>query len=142
MKFQKNILVLVSCFLTLALSAQTPIPAAKQSKSILITGLTIHVGNGKVIENGVIGFKDGKLTLVADGKVIKLSAGAYDTTIVLDGSHAYPGFIAPNTTLGLTEVDAVRATNDFNEVGGYNPHVRSLIAFNADSKVITTVRTN
>ncbi len=131
-------LILNSAFLI----AQTPIPAAKQSKSILVTGLTIHVGNGKVIENGVIGFKEGKITLVADGSVIKLSSNAYDTTITLSYAHAYPGFIAPITTLGLTEVDAVRATNDFNEVGGYNPHVRSLIAFNAESKVIPTVRTN
>ncbi|HWY37539.1 MAG TPA: amidohydrolase family protein, partial [Bacteroidia bacterium] len=119
-----------------------PVPAPKQSKSVLISGLTIHAGNGKVIENGVIGFKDGKINLVADGSTIKLSSGAYDTTFALNGAHAYPGFFAPITTLGLTEVDAVRATNDFNEVGGYNPHVRSLIAFNAESKVIATVRTN
>jgi imidazolonepropionase-like amidohydrolase len=137
-----KIFVFASVLFPFVFEAQTPIPAQKQSKSVLVTGLTIHAGNGKVIENGVIGFKDGKITLVADGSTVKLSNGAYDTTIALNGSHAYPGFIAPNTTLGLTEVDAVRATNDFNEVGSYNPHVRSLIAFNAESKVITTVRTN
>lgn len=138
----RNILSFGSLFLSLVLQAQTPVPAPKQSKSILVSGVTIHVGNGKVIDDGVIGFKEGKITLVADGKVIKLDKSAYDTIITLGGAHAYPGFIAPNTTLGLTEVDAVRATNDFNEVGGYNPHVRSLIAFNTDSKVIPTVRTN
>jgi imidazolonepropionase-like amidohydrolase len=142
MKTRKNIFVLVCILLPLALLPQNPVPAPKQSKSILISGLTIHAGNGKVIENGVIGFKDGKINLVADGSTIKLSSGAYDTTFALNGAHAYPGFFAPITTLGLTEVDAVRATNDFNEVGGYNPHVRSLIAFNAESKVIATVRTN
>lgn len=124
------------------LICQTPTPAPKQAKSILITGVVVHVGNGKVIDNGVIGFKDGKLQLVADATTIKMSAGAYDTSYALNGAHAYPGFIAPNTTLGITEVDAVRATNDFSEVGGYNPHVRSLIAYNAEGKVITTVRTN
>ncbi|MGZ3864661.1 MAG: amidohydrolase family protein [Bacteroidia bacterium] len=142
MKLNKNILILASLFFTLAGKAQAPVPAPKQSKSILVSGVTIHTGNGKVIENGVIGFKEGKITLVADGKVIKLDKNAYDTIITLNNAHAYPGFIAPNTTLGLTEVDAVRATNDFSEVGGYNPHVRSLIAFNTDSKVIPTVRTN
>jgi imidazolonepropionase-like amidohydrolase len=135
--------LLVLCVLNATfLIAQAPVPAPKQTKSVLIFGLTIHVGNGKVIENGVIGFKDGKLSLVADGKVIKISADAYDTTITLTNAHAYPGFIAPNTTLGLTEVDAVRATNDFSEVGGYNPHIRALIAYNTDTKVIPTVRTN
>jgi imidazolonepropionase-like amidohydrolase len=122
--------------------SQTPTPAPKQTKSVLISGVVIHVGNGKVIDNGIIGFKDGKLALVADATTIKMSAGAYDTSYALPGAHAYPGFIAPNTTLGINEVDAVRATNDFSEVGGYNPHVRSLIAYNADSKVTTTVRTN
>lgn len=138
----KKIVVITISLIGSLLQAQTPTPAPKQSKSILITGLTIHVGNGKVIEDGVIGFKDGKLTMVADGKVIKIAAGTYDTTITLSSAHAYPGFIAPVTTLGLTEVDAVRATNDFSEVGGYNPHVRALIAYNTDSKVIPTVRTN
>jgi imidazolonepropionase-like amidohydrolase len=133
-----SFLILNSAFLI----SQTPTPAPKQTKSILISGLIIHVGNGKVIENGIIGFKDGKITLVADATTIKMSAGAYDTSYALNGAHAYPGFIAPNTTLGITEVDAVRATNDFSETGGYNPHIRSLIAYNAEGKVITTVRTN
>jgi imidazolonepropionase-like amidohydrolase len=124
------------------LISQTPVPAPKQSKSILITGLTIHVGNGKVIENGLIGFKDGKLTMVIDGSNIKLQSGLYDTTINLNGAHAYPGFIAPNSTLGLNEVEAVRATIDMDEVGKYNPHIRAMIAFNTDSKVMTTVRIN
>ena len=35
----------------------------------------------------------------------------------------------------------MRATNDFNEVSGYNPHIRALVAFNSDSKIIPTVRT-
>jgi len=133
-----SFLILHSTFLI----AQTPTPAVKQNKSVLISGLVIHVGNGKVIENGVIGFKEGKLSLVADATTIKIESGAYDTSYSLNGAHAYPGFIAPNTTLGITEVDAVRATNDYNEVGGYNPHVRALIAYNAEGKVITTVRTN
>ena len=135
--------LLAFCILNSAFCiAQTPTPAPKQTTSVLISGLVIHIGNGKVIENGLLGFKDGKITLVADATVIKMSAGAYDTTYTMNGSHAYPGFIAPNTTLGITEVDAVRATNDYSEVGTYNPHIRALIAYNAEGKVITTVRTN
>ena len=66
----------------------------------------------------------------------------WDTIIDIKGKQVYPGFIASNSTIGLTEIDAVRATNDFREVGFINPHVRSLIAFNTDSKVLYTVRTN
>src|SRR3546814_11404648 len=58
------------------------------------------------------------------------------------GKHVYPGFIAPNTNLGLVEVEAVRATVDDAEVGENNAHVRSLVAYNTDSKVINTLRSN
>ena len=122
--------------------AQNPIPAVSQSKSILLMNGVAHLGNGQVIENSAIGFKDGKLILVADATTIRLQQGAYDTTINIQGKHVYPGFIAPNSTLGLTEIGAVRATNDYSETGSYNPHVRSVIAYNSDSKTPPTVRTN
>jgi imidazolonepropionase-like amidohydrolase len=126
----------------LALNAQNPAPGAKQSKSILLMNGVLHIGNGKTIENSIVGFRNGVIDLVADATTTKIDPSKYDTTINLAGKHIYPGFIAPNSTLGLTEVDAVRATLDFNEVGTINPHVRSLIAFNTDSKINSTVRTN
>jgi imidazolonepropionase-like amidohydrolase len=101
-----------------------------------------HVGNGTVIENSAIGFRNGKIDLVADATTIKLTAGAYDTTINISGKHVYPGIIAPNSTLGLQEIESVRATRDVTETGNYNPHVRSVIAFDSDSKIPPTVRTN
>lgn len=128
--------------LPLFVFSQQPVPAKKQSKSILLMNGTAHLGNGQVIENSVVGFKDGKITLIGDAKTIRLAKGAFDTIINVYGKQIYPGFIAPNTTLGLTDIDAVRATNDFNDVGGFNPHVRSQIAFNTDSKINPTVRTN
>ena len=91
-----------------------------------------HLGNGKVIENSAIGFKNGKIILVADATTIKIQQGAYDTTINIFGKHVYPGIIAPNSTLGLQEIEAVRATRDFSEIGNYNPHVRSVTSFNSD----------
>jgi imidazolonepropionase-like amidohydrolase len=143
--FKKIALVVICLFLGPALlMAQHPTPASKQTKSVLITGLIIHVGNGTVIENALLGFKDGKIVLALNGSNVKFKEEAlkYDTTINLNGAHAYPGFFAPNSTLGLSEIEAVRATNDFNDVSGYNPHIRALIAFNSDSKIIPTVRTN
>jgi len=62
--------------------------------------------------------------------------------IKANGKHIYPGFIAPNSTLGLAEVDAVRASRDFNEVGSMNPHIRSIIAYNTESKVVESMRPN
>ena len=118
------------------------IPANKETKSILILNGFAHLGNGKVIENSAIGFKDGKITLVADAKTAKLSNGAFDITIDATGKHVYPGFIAPNSTLGLVEVDAIKSSDDESEIGDMNPHVRSIIAYTADSKVIESARPN
>ncbi|MFI5163643.1 MAG: amidohydrolase family protein [Bacteroidia bacterium] len=142
-KFIHFILVAHLSFIIHNLSfGQNPIPAPAQTKSILLMGGIAHIGNGKVIENSAIGFKDGKLILVADATTIRLQQGAYDTTISILGKHVYPGFIASNSTLGLNEVEAVRSTRDFSETGNYNPHVRSIIAYNSDSKIPPTVRTN
>ncbi|HEX8516625.1 MAG TPA: amidohydrolase family protein [Bacteroidia bacterium] len=111
-------------------------------KSTLIMNATAHIGNESVIENSVIGIKDGKITLVANAETAKIDQSGYEEIIDAKGKHVYPGFIAPNSTIGLTEIEAVRATNDFRETGTTLPNVRSLIAYNTDSKIIPTVRGN
>ncbi len=58
------------------------------------------------------------------------------------GKHVYPGFIAPNSTLGLVEIDAVVQSDDEDELGELLPHVRSLIAYNAESQVVESMRPN
>jgi len=135
------VLTFAFCLFNFAFS-QNPIPAPAQTKSILLMNGVAHLGNGQVIENSAIGFKDGKLNLVADATTLKLQSGAYDTTINIPGKHVYPGIIAPNSTLGLAEIGAVRATRDYADAGNYNPHIRSVIAYNSDSKIPPTVRTN
>ncbi len=122
--------------------SQIPTPAKEQTKNILLMNGIAHLGNGEVIENSVIGFEKGKLILVANAKTIKIDRTKYDTIIYVEGKHIYPGFISPNSSLGLTEIDAVRATRDYNDVGEINPNVRSVIAYNAESKIIPTIRSN
>lgn len=113
-----------------------------QSKGILFTGGVIHTGNEKVIENAVMGIRDGKIEFVGDGTTIKYDKRLYAEQIDFTGQHIYPGFIALNSSIGLREIDAVRATLDVNEVGYLNPHIRSMPAFNTDSRIIPTVRSN
>tara|TARA_B100000674_G_scaffold498655_1_gene538396 strand:+ start:2148 stop:3428 length:1281 start_codon:yes stop_codon:yes gene_type:complete len=108
----------------------------------LFLGGTAHIGDGSKIETSAIAIKDGKFEMVADARVIRIDPSVYDTIIHIYDQHIYPGFIATNTTLGITEVSAVRASNDFQETGAFKPHVRSLIAFNAESKIIPTIRSN
>ncbi len=120
--------------------AQIPTPALPQSQPIVLRGGTTHIGNGQVIENSIIRFENGKITFVG-------TSGEFipdDNTKIIDatGKHIYPGLIAANTTIGLSEIEAVRATLDFNETGELNPNVRTIIAYNTDSKIIPTVRSN
>ena len=114
-------------------------PANKQLTAISIEGATAHLGNGKVIENSLIMFNNGKITFVGSAMMKIARQG---TVINAKGKHIYPGFIAANASLGLAEIDAVKASRDFDEVGIYNPHIRSLIAYNAESKVIESMRPN
>jgi imidazolonepropionase-like amidohydrolase len=113
-----------------------------QNKNILLLNGLLHTGNGEVIANTTVGISNNKISLIKNSLTYNYKVSEWDTIIDLNNQHIYPGFVAPNSTLGLTEIDAVRATNDFNEVGSLNPHIRSIIAYNVESKVIETVRTN
>ncbi len=130
------LIILILMFFGTNLAQQTP--ANKQTESILITNTTLHVGNGKLQENSFVGFENGIINYVST------SHPQSDYDIVIDGTnkHVYPGFIALNTSLGLGEIDAVRATIDEDEIGDFIPHVRSIIAYNAESKVVETMRMN
>lgn len=136
---KKIVYLIIALGLSLVSTAQQT-PAPKQQKSVLIINAKAHIGNGTVLDNSAIGFKNGKIDLVSNDKNIAVSN--YETVIDAKGKEVYPGFIAPNSTLGLVEIDAVKSSDDESEIGTYNPHVRSLIAYTADSKVIETVRPN
>jgi len=137
----------VTYILTLLLTyssifAQIETPGKVEKNQILLVGGVAHIGNGKVIEQSYISIRNGKIGFVMDMKTSKIDQTQFDTVINISNKHVYPGFIAPNSTLGLTEIGAVRMTHDFDDVGTYNPHVRSIIAYNTDSKITTTVRSN
>lgn len=140
MKIHKRyISALVALLFSVPVLAQVPAPAPKQSKPVLLKGATLHIGNGKVVENAAVGFENGKITYA--GPAAGASLSGYEVVDVT-GQHIYPGLIQPNATLGLNEVESVRATIDWREVGEMNPNVRSVIAYNTDSDIIPTVRAN
>jgi len=116
--------------------------AQKKYKSYLLMNGTAHLATGEVINNSLIGFKDGKLNLVMNALLMTADTKKYDTVIDIKGKHVYPGFIAPNIIIGLVEIEAARPTLDYDDAGEFNPNVRSLIAFNTDSKILPTVRAN
>ncbi len=115
-------------------------PGAPQTERILVFGGTAHLGTGEVLENAAIGFADGFIDYV--GAARDVDPKRYARVVDAEGKHIYPGFIAPNSTLGLMEIAAVRASRDYAEVGTFKPNVRSVIAYNAASDITPTVRTN
>ena len=126
--------------ITSGLYAQVPVPVKPQAKPIALTGATVHLGNGKVMTNAIVGFDKGKITMVAEASSNPDITGYEE--IKVNGKHIYPGFILPDSPLGLVEVSSVRAMNDVNERGELNPNVRAQVAYNTDSEMITTMRLN
>lgn len=130
-----------AALLTVTVAGATQnVPLPAQGKPLLIIGATLHTVSGAVIENGKMLTAGGRIKAIsgADGNIDAQGADVLNLT----GKHIYPGFIAANTVLGLTEISAVRASNDFAEVGSLNPNVRALVAINADSELITVTRAN
>ncbi len=131
-----NFIIISIFFLNNSNAQQTP--AKIQSDPITIIGATAHIGNGKIIENSIIIFENGKITTIENNN----NTATKGKIVQAEGKHIYPGFIAPNSTLGLVEIGAVRASDDDSEIGTYNPHIRSIIAYNAESKIVESMRPN
>jgi imidazolonepropionase-like amidohydrolase len=125
------------CLLLLAIGIGGSQPCALGA-SLLLTGATVHTVSGDTLAPGQVLIQDGKIAAV--GKTVP--AGGADT-VDLTGQHLYPGIIALDTVLGLTEISGVRATQDTTEVGDdFTPDVESWIAVNPDSELIPVTRAN
>ena len=133
---KSSLLILFSMF-SFALMSQVPSPSKSQVKGILLNNATIHNGRGVETKNGSIYFESGIIKYVGPTAGFSAPEGV-GSVIDLKGAHIYPGFIALDNTLGLAEISAVRASRDHSEVGGFNPSIRSIIAYNTDSDVIPT----
>jgi imidazolonepropionase-like amidohydrolase len=114
-------------------------PAKDYTGRLFITNGTVHVGNGTVLEKATIEVNNGKIVNV--GTNITPAGGA--KVVDASGKQVYPGLILPSTDLGLKEIaNGVRGSNDYSELGDYNPSVRSITAYNTDSRVINILRGN
>ena len=135
-----NVIAIFSISFSSVTHPIVPVPAADQSEPIAITGAVIHIGNGMIVNDGIITFDRGLITAVgvAGGGINLVDHALID----VEGRHVYPGFVLPNSTLGLIEVNSVRATSDVLEEGDINASVRSAIAYNTDSEIIPANRFN
>jgi imidazolonepropionase-like amidohydrolase len=134
--------ILLALLLTAGLHSTTQAqddiyPAKPYTGRLIITGGTIHVGNGQVIENGTIEISDGKIIKIGND----VQPGGNANVIDARGKQVYPGLILSVTDLGLKEIGSgVRGSNDFEELGDLNPNIRSIVAYNTDSKIINTLK--
>jgi len=135
----KKQIIYIASFLILFVSYGQQTPAPKQTKDFSIEGATAHLGDGTIIENALIMVSEGKIAWIGSAKA---KIGRMGEVIEASGKHVYPGFIVANSSLGLGEVDAVKASIDQDEIGSMLPHIKSMIAYNAESRVIESMRPN
>jgi len=117
-----------------------------QSRPIVLTNATVHTLEGKTIEGGVVWFDEGVIQGVMTGEEFRdlqtrvrwRSPGP--ELVDLGGLHVYPGLIGASTRLGLTEMAAIRASEDSREVGEITPEARAATAVNPDSTLIPVTR--
>jgi imidazolonepropionase-like amidohydrolase len=102
-----------------------------------ITNARIHPVTKPVIERGTIVIRGSKIEAV--GASVTVPAGA--KTIDAAGADVYPGFINARTTVGLAE-PGPRGFDDVNEMLDFNPELRAVVSYQADSDTIPVARAN
>lgn len=137
----QKLLVLLYCLTQVVTAhAQDDVyPAPAQQQTIIIKNGDIYTANGAIIKQGSIVIKAGKIAAVGNNIADETGAVIIDAT----GKNIYPGLILANSDLGLKEIESgVRGSNDYFEIGNYNPSVKASYAYNADSKIINTLRSS
>ncbi|HVZ25808.1 MAG TPA: amidohydrolase family protein [Sediminibacterium sp.] len=138
----KKIFYSLSIFLLLSASGraqETVYPAKANKGRFYIVHGTVHVGNGQVLDNATIEVNDDKIVAVSASATAPSGARIIDAK----GKQVYPGLILPATDIGLKEIaSGVRGSNDYRELGDFNPDIRSIVAYNTDSKFINLLKAN
>lgn len=134
MKNLKIYIILI--LLTPALLTAQQVAKSENGSFLLDNATVVTVTKGTfvgdvLIENGLISQVGESITAPSDAKIIDCQ-----------GLYVYPGMIDGMTRLGLEEVSSVSLTNDSNELGDFNPHMKALTAVNPNSVSIPVTRTN
>ncbi len=116
------------------------VPGATQQTPVALVGGTIHPVSGPAIASGTLVFAAGKIVAVGASDDVAVPKDA----IKLDakGKHIYPGLFDGLSNIGLVEINAVRATRDYQESGRINPNVKANVSVNPDSELIPVTRSN
>ncbi len=140
--FNLRCLVLVVALLSAHASAiaSDAIPGAPQQQPIALVGGKVFPIAEPPIKNGIVVFDKGRIIAVGTADEIEIPANAKQ--INCRGKHVYPSLFEAHSQLGLTEVSAVRASDDRSEVGSLNPNVKAHVSVNPDTELIPVTRAN
>jgi imidazolonepropionase-like amidohydrolase len=113
-----------------------------EAQPLLLQGAQLHpVSAPPMGAADVLVGEDGRIAAI--GADLSSRAAELDATIVdLTGLHLYPGLIAATSSLGLTEISSVRATNDSREMGDFNARLHAYRSVNPDSELLPVTRAN
>ena len=118
------------------------VPSPEPTGTLVFSGAIIHPVSSESF-NGTIFVEGGKIKKIEEaGPNSQIKEHGSLKVINCSGKHIYPGMIASNTVLGLTEIRAVRATRDMIEPGEINPNVRAEVTVNPDSELLPVTRSN
>jgi len=134
----KRPVLALSAVMSVSLFAHDLVPGDSSKQPLFIQNATVHTVTKGTHENYDIVIENGKISQLGSN----LEAPQNAKVMNANGKHVYPGLIALSTTLGMVEISAVRSTRDMSETGRATPEVKAHIAFNADSEIIPTVRSN
>ena len=137
---KKYIILLITIVVANVAMAQDNISPAKFYAGVtVIKNGYVHTGTGSVLPNTSILIRNGKIEKIGTNIAVPSDAVVTDAS----GMQVYPGFILSNTITGLKEIaNQAKGTSDYSELGELNPNVRSIIAYNTDSKITNTLRSN
>ncbi len=130
-----SILLLI---LATATVAHDYVPGVDQDHPILLKGGNLYTVSDGILNGYDLLFENGKISQIGQNIVAPENSEIIDVS----GKNVYPGLISANSSIGLIEIGAVDATNDIAEKGKNNADVQSHIAYNPDSEIIPSVRSN
>jgi len=115
-------------------------PLLAADNSLLLRNVTVHPISGPNQENTSLLILEGKIAEM--GPKIPTPKTKNFKVIDAKGLHVYPGMIDSGTVVGISEIGSVRESNDYGEVGDFNPQLRPLIAVNPESDHVPVTRAN
>lgn len=123
------------CFLLLSLCLS--VSAVSISAQIAVKGETVHTMAGEPISNGVVLIKDGKIEAIGPASSMTIPSNYR----VLSAKVVTPGLIDAHTVIGLNGyLNQPHDQMALDGGGSFQPELRATDSYNAEEKLIETVR--